>query len=138
MTSVKTAARRYGPSSFPGIEEIQLVPPGAPAILVNLSATGLLVESEARLGPGTDVSVEFGGGFTPSSAESRVIRCEVIGITAGGSLRYRIGLAFNARIPLPNETGSDEAQPSDEVAVAAAPPPPAPGAAPPRILRNRW
>ncbi len=135
MTSPDTAARRYAASEFPDIEEIRLVPPGATAALVNLSATGMLVESEARLGPGTDLAVEFAGRFTPSLVEGRVIRCEVIGITDGGSLRYRLGLAFNERIALPNETPHREAQPPAPVVVA--PPVPSP-AAPPPVLRNRW
>jgi hypothetical protein len=135
MTRVETA-RRYPASSFPDIDEITLVPPGAAASLVNLSATGMLVESEGRLGPGTDLSVEFGGGFTPPLVEGRVIRCEVIGIAANGGLRYRIGLAFNNRLALPNEPGAASDAPPEQTAVA--PVPVVPPAAPPPVLRNRW
>jgi hypothetical protein len=137
MTSVETA-RRYAASSFPEIDEVRLVPPGAPANLVNLSATGMLVASEARLGPGTDLSVEFAGSFTPSSMAGRVIRCEVIGITASGSLRYRIGLAFNTRLALPNEAPKEGRAPAVAAPAASGPAAAPVAVGPPPVLRNRW
>jgi hypothetical protein len=51
MTSGRPA-RRYAAHSFPEIQGIRLVPPGAAVTLVNLSATGVLVECESRLLPG--------------------------------------------------------------------------------------
>jgi len=136
MTSERPA-RRYASQSFPEIQGTRLVPPGAAATLVNLSATGALIECECRLLPETVLTVEFIGTFSPASIEGRVIRCEVIGIAANGSLGYRIGLAFSTRIALPNAT-------SDEAGVRASapvvPPPPADADAPvgAPVLRNRW
>lgn len=136
MTSERPA-RRYAASMFPAIQGILLVPPGTAATLVNLSVTGVLVECEDRLLPDTVLTVEFTGTFSPASIEGRVIRCEVIGIAANGSMRYRIGLAFTTRITLP----SDAADETDtRAAEPVAPPPAAAGSATewPPILRNRW
>jgi hypothetical protein len=128
-------APRYAAQSFPEIQGIRLMPPGAPATLVNLSATGVLVECESRLLPGRVVTVEIAGTFTPSSIQGRVTRCEVIGITASGSLGYRIGLAFNTRITLPN----GEAAAVPPAAPASLPAVAAPDVVPsPPVLRNRW
>ena len=136
MTSERPA-RRYAAHSFPEIQGIRLVPPGADATLVNLSATGVLVECESRLLPDKAVTVEIAGTFSPASIEGRVIRCEVIGIAATGSLLYRIGLAFNTPITLPNgaeaESGASAAAP-----VAVAPPAPAETITAAPVLRNRW
>jgi hypothetical protein len=158
-------ARRYAASSFPEIQGIRLVPSGASATLVNLSATGILVESTSRSVPGMVLTVEFAGTFSPASVEGRVIRCEVIGIGADGSLRFNIGLAFTTPIALPtgaaDEPGARAPAPASSPPAPAAPPPapaaPPPAAtAPPRapaappqaaaiaptasapVLRNRW
>jgi hypothetical protein len=114
-----------------------LTPSGAAATLVNLSATGILVECDSRPVPGALLTVHFKGTFEPASIKSRVVRCEVAGIAADGSLRYHLGLAFSTRIDLPNDTGDDvdqpvETPPAPPLAVAT----PAAAAAP--VLRNRW
>jgi len=137
MTTSERPARRFAASAFPEIQGVRLVPPGTAATLVNLSATGVLVECEDRLLPDAALTVEFAGTFRPASIEGRVIRCEVIGIATNGSMRYRIGLAFSAKIALPG----DAPVKTDARAAASAAPPPAPAGgatvAPP-ILRNRW
>jgi hypothetical protein len=136
MTSERPA-RRYAAHSFPEIQGIRLVPPGAAATLVNLSATGVLVECESRLLPGKVVTVEIAGTFSPASIEGRVIRCEVIGIATNGSLGYRIGLAFSTRIALPKP--AEEETDVRAAAPVALPPAAAPGAiAGAPVLRNRW
>jgi hypothetical protein len=136
MTSERPA-RRHAARSFPQIQGIRLVPPGAAATLVNLSATGVLVESESRLLPGAALTVEFIGTFSPASIEGRVIRCEVIGIATNGLLGYRIGLAFNTRIALPNASADEtDGRPAATVAPRPAPSGEATVRAP--VLRNRW
>jgi hypothetical protein len=134
-------ARRYPASEFPEIHGIRLTPPGAAATLVNLSATGVLVECATRSLPGEVLTIHFAGTFKPATIESRVARCEVAGIAPDGSLRFQLGLAFITRIALAQDAGEAARKPpaarSDvRLAVvaeaAAAPKGPAPA------LRNRW
>lgn len=143
--TVEQPARRYDARSFPEIEGIRLAPAGAVATLVNMSSTGALVECECRILPGAGLIVEFLGTFKPASVESRVVRCEVIGFGVDSSVRYRLGLAFSTKIPLPNEaregTGAPAEAPPVPPPAPAAGPPPAPAAVAPagvRVPRNRW
>lgn len=124
-------ARRYPASLFPGIHAVRLMPLGASATLVNMSATGILVESEARLAPGAPVRIDFEGTFSPTSIESRVTRSEVARIHPDGSLRFHLGLAFGDRIALSIDAPAP-AEASGAVASGAAS-----GAQVP-ALRNRW
>jgi hypothetical protein len=130
-------ARRYPASALPEIQGIRLAPLGVAATLVNLSATGALVECASRPVPGEALTVHFQGTFNPPSIASQVVRCEVAGIAADGSLRYRLGLAFSTRIALPNEAEDDV----DARAAAPSAPPLAaatPAAVAVPVLRNRW
>ncbi len=130
-------ARRYPVLAFPGILGVRLAPIGAAAKLVNLSDTGVLVECASRAVAGSPMTVQFEGRFTPASIDSHVVRCEVSGIAADGSLRFHIGLAFNMRIALPIEA---EETVDGTPAAGSAPPPPSAGAPalPPPVPRNRW
>jgi hypothetical protein len=139
-------ARRYPASEFPEIQGVWLAPHGADATLINLSATGVLVGCATRSLPGKVLTVHFKGTFEPATIECRVVRCEVAGIAADGSLQFQLGLAFSTRIALaqdaevaaeepeaaamPEAAGS--AVPLAVVAAAAAPRGPTP------VLRNRW
>jgi hypothetical protein len=127
-------ARRYPASAFPEIQGIRLAP-GAAATLLNMSATGALVECASRLSPGTTLTIHFDGTFKPASMKSRVVRCEVVGIKTDGSLRLHLGHAFSTRIALPKQAEDDvdapATRPSGPPSAAAAP-----VAAP--QLRNRW
>jgi len=140
-------ARRYDAAEFPEIHAIRLTPPGAAATLVNLSATGALVECAARSRPGTMLTVHFKGTFKPETIESRVVRCEVANIAPDGSLQFQLGLAFSTRIALAQDadTAVEEPESADNfeadgcdvplaflAAAAAAPRGPTP------VLRNRW
>ena len=136
MTGDRVACR-YPASAFPEIEAIRLTPSGVAATLVNMSATGLLVECSSRALPGAATTVHFKGTFDPPSIKSRVVRCEVKGIAVDSTLRYHLGLSFATRIALPNEAGNDadasEAAPSAPLLAAAAA-----GAMAALVLRNRW
>ncbi len=136
MTS-EPAARRYAASAFPEIDGVRLNPSGAPATLVNLSATGALIECASRELPGRALTLEFLGAFVPASIGGRVVRCDVSGIAADGSLRYHLGVAFHARIALANDVEADgvpsgAVRPADSGAGLAA------SAACAPALRNRW
>jgi hypothetical protein len=134
-------ARRYPASALPEIQGIRLAPLGVAATLVNLSATGVLVECASRPVPGAVLTVHFQGTFSPALIKTRVVRCEVAGIATDGSLRYHLGLAFNTRITLPNDTEDDvdacAAAPSAPSLAAAAVAAAAADVAAP-VLRNRW
>jgi hypothetical protein len=136
MTADRVACR-YPASAFPEIEGIRLTPAGIAATLVNMSATGILVQCASSALPGAALTVHFKGTFDPASIKSRVVRCEVAGIAADGSLRYHLGLVFATRLALPNEAGGDvdvrEAALSAPLLAAAA----TEAVAAP-VLRNRW
>ena len=134
-------ACRYPASAFPEIEGIRLAPSGAAATLVNMSATGGLVECTSRAAPGAALTLHFKGTFEPASIKARVVRCEVAGISADGSLRFHLGLAFSTRLALPDKA-EDEV---DASAIELSAPPlafvAAAGAATDvvaPVLRNRW
>jgi len=136
MTS-DPAARRYAASAFPEIDGVRLKPSGAPAALVNLSATGALIECASRERPGGALTLEFLGAFVPASIGGRVVRCDVSGIAADGSLRYHLGVAFDARIALANDVEADGAPGAAVPADGAGPALPAAAASSP-VPRNRW
>lgn len=136
MTS-EPAARRYAASALPGIDGVRLKPSGASATLVNLSATGALVECASRELPGSALTLEFLGAFVPASAGGRVVRCDVSGITADGSLRYHLGVAFDAPIALANDVETDGVPGATVRPAGAGPVLPATAASCP-VLRNRW
>ena len=135
---------RYPAAAIPAITAMRLSP-GEAVSLVNISASGVLVEGKTRFVPGTRVTVHFEGTIKPNQIKARVVRCQVSSIGGGGSLQYQSAIAFEGRMDLPVE---ESALPAASVAAlieeppapkkgkaAAAPPPPAP--APPRVY-NRW
>lgn len=124
-------ATRLPASLVPSIKGMRLAPPETGVTLLNISATGALVECGRRFTPGSDVTASFDGTFTPSSVPGRIVRCAVASIGQDGVLRYHVGLAFGRRIDL------------DDASVAAVRRPEAPrpepsAAAPSTVLRNRW
>jgi hypothetical protein len=93
-------APRLLASEVPSITSIRLRPFGAEATLVNISASGVLVECVTRLRLGTSVTVVFEGKFSPATAEGRVARSTVATVNKNGVLRYHVGIAFQSPIPL--------------------------------------
>ena len=118
--------------------------PGEAVSLVNISASGVLVEGKTRFVPGTRVTVHFEGTIKPNQIKARVVRCQVSAIGGGGSLQYQSAIAFEGRMDLPVEESA--------LPAAAAPAPveeartqegqgrsgsPAAAARAPRVY-NRW
>lgn len=91
---------RYPADSISGITSVRLSP-GDVVTLVNLSASGILVEGKTRFVPGTRLTVNFEGPGAPSPAKGRVIRCQVSAIGEGGSLQYQSAIAFDETIDVP-------------------------------------
>jgi len=137
-------SRRHPASSFPEITGVRLASVEGDVTLVNLSATGVLVECARRVAQGMRLTVIIAGTFTPSSIVSRVVRCEVSGIASDGSLRFRLGLAFDRELALAADDGVDGDQAAVDEAHAKAPAvipslrPVTVAAAAPAVLRNRW
>ena len=77
--------------------------PGEAVSLVNISASGVLVEGKTRFVPGTRVTVHFEGTIKPNQIKARVVRCQVSAIGGGGSLQYQSAIAFEGRMDLPVE-----------------------------------
>jgi hypothetical protein len=123
--------------------------PGEAVSLVNISASGVLVEGKTRFVPGTRVTVHFEGTIKPNQIKARVVRCQVSAIGGGGSLQYQSAIAFEGRMDLPVEGSAlpspagppapeeEPAPPPKKGKAAAAAPPPPPPPAPSRVY-NRW
>jgi hypothetical protein len=107
-------------SEVPAITGLRFLPQGATASLVNISTTGLLAESAARLQVGAAVRVQFEGRFAPTVVAGRVARCEVAVMGLDGLLQYYIGVEFDAPLALDGEVTERREAP------------------PPRAIRNRW
>jgi PilZ domain len=139
---------RYPAAAIPAITAMRLSP-GEAVSLVNISASGVLVEGKTRFVPGTRVTVHFEGTIKPNQIKARVVRCQVSAIGGGGSLQYHSAIAFEGRMDLPVEGSAlpspggppapaEEPAPASKKgkAAAAAPPPPPPPA--PSRVYNRW
>ena len=84
----------------PSITGVRLKPFGIDAVLVNISASGVLVESSRGLRLGTAVTVVFDGTFPTPIVEGRVARSTVAAMATNGTLRYHVGITFKTRIAI--------------------------------------
>ena len=146
------SAPRLPASAVPGIKGVRLSPHGTEATLMNISASGILVECVSRLRLGTAVTTVFDGTFSPATIEGRVARSSVANVSKKGVLQYHIGIAFNKPIVLETSPVAAAIRQPEAPAAPAAPETPgapalgtpgttaqAPEAAPVLpILRNRW
>jgi hypothetical protein len=123
------SAPRLAASLVPSITGVRLSPYGADATLLNISASGVLVECANRLRLGTLLTIVFEGTFSPSSVEGRVARSSVATVDKKGVLRYHVGIAFIKRIVLDVTAAADRPQ--------TAPRSEAPQPGPPAVV-NRW
>ena len=103
------------------ITGVRFLPDRAPAVLVNMSQTGMLVESTVRQRVGSPIDMAFEGGFEPDTVAGRVVRCEVAVMRPDGVLQYHIAVEFDFALEFDHDTAE----------VAAAP-------APEAGVRNRW
>ena len=133
-------APRMPASLLPAIAVVRILPDDVVARLVNISASGMLVECQNRLKPGSAVTILFGGSFRPEAVKSRVARASVSGIGADGALRYHIGIAFVTPIelPAPVTPHHDAAAPLRLAAAVGPAAPVGPAARQHETLRNRW
>jgi len=136
-------APRVPASAVPGIKGVRLSPHGTEATLLNISASGALVECTSRIRLGTAVTTVFEGTFSPATIEGRVARSSVANVSKKGVLQYHIGIAFNSRIAIGTPPAVEPvlaaANPQPQAPETAGTTPPAQTAAPvPPVLRNRW
>lgn len=131
MTVEARSAPRLQASLVPSITGVRLSPHGADATLLNISASGVLVECTSRFRLGTAVTVVFDGTFSSSSVEGRVARSSVATMDKNGVLRYHIGIAFNSRIALEEPPATANRQPETV-------PQPQVATLVPAVIGNRW
>jgi hypothetical protein len=98
-TANRRAEPRYAPSAVPSITSVRTVS-GDPLTLVNISATGVLVEGGTRIKPGERVALVFEG-LEPKQVSGRVVRSVVSAIGGTGSLCFQTGIAFDRYVKLP-------------------------------------
>jgi PilZ domain-containing protein len=125
------SAPRMPASAVPSITALRLSANGGDAVLINISAGGLLAECSERLQMGYRLTVMIEGTFEPKSIRGKVARSSVAALGADGRLRYHVGIAFDTPIRFKQEpVDNREASPTP----TEAPTPP------PRVepLRNRW
>jgi len=75
-----------------------VVRPGNPAMLINISAAGALIDTEHRLRPGASVDLVIERSQGRASARGRVLRCSVVRVQAA-SLCYRGAIGFDRPLP---------------------------------------
>src|SRR5262245_54696455 len=97
VVSNRRAETRYPAAAVPEITGLR-TSPGDEAMLVNVSATGLLIESPQRFAPGQRVAVHFEGTLPTRNMKARVVRCQVAVISGKGNLRYQTAMAFDERL----------------------------------------
>ena len=98
MAPAVTQERRGTPRITPagdGLDQIRLRP-GRVARVVDLSASGALIETDWRLLPGVRLELQIGDP-TLFSVAGRVLRCYVARLRAD-QIRYRGALAFDQRL----------------------------------------
>ncbi len=108
-------------SAVRDITGVRFLPDRAQATLVNMSHTGVLVESSVRLRVGSQIALAFEGGFEPETMTGRVVRCEVSVMRPDGVLEYHVGIEFDFSL----EFGEEAAETADSPARLAG-------------VRNRW
>src|SRR3954467_4234481 len=91
---------RLKPEDVPWIREIK-PSTGDGARLLNISRSGVLLETTARLQPGRRSMITIvNDADQKERAEGRVIRTELVSIGKGGELIYRTAMAFTTELNL--------------------------------------
>jgi hypothetical protein len=74
------------------------VRPGHRAMLINISASGALIETPYRLLPGANVDLHVDRNNYRASVRGRVLRCSVVRVRAA-SISYRGAIGFDRCLP---------------------------------------
>jgi hypothetical protein len=114
-------------------KEVKLSPGGI-AELLNVSETGLLVESKTRLSTGAKVLITLTG-REPKRLTGRVVRCQVCAIHRDGTMTYQTALSLDQPAGLEHITSETVTSSARD---AEAPPEPLPVASAAPRLVNQW
>ena len=125
------ADTRHPAAAVPEITGLR-ISPGDAATLVNISATGLLLDSPQRFAPGQRVTVNFEGRLATRQMKGRIVRCQVSVISAKGTLHYHTAVAFDERLALPNDRPGNDWSSTPPADLSA------PAAKPTTTATNRW
>ncbi len=74
------------------------VRPGVEASMVDVSATGVLIETQRRLLPGTFIEIHFVRDKRLTAVRGQVVRCAVVRLEPG-LVCYRGAVLFDQRLP---------------------------------------
>ncbi len=98
MVAERRRARRYDyrDGFLPPAARVR---PGHDVIIVNLSASGMLVEGTCRLRPGCLVESRLLFDRGPLQIDGEVVRAFISAVDKGG-VRYRAGIAFALAVPV--------------------------------------
>lgn len=88
----RRASPRLPPSAIPSLKGVKLVA-GPEVRLVNISRGGALIESEARLSPGSNLCLRLVTAESVYLLKGQVLRSKVASLT-GGSPRYQSAVSF--------------------------------------------
>lgn len=72
-----------------------LMRPGQRLVVVDVSASGALVEGGRPLRPGSDIEVQLEGDARSGMVGAHVTRCSVAALHGESGITYRAALAFN-------------------------------------------
>jgi hypothetical protein len=132
-TTPATEARRVRGHEAAIGGNVRLLPGGAVELL-NVSATGALVESKHRLATGTSVVMVIEGD-RPQRLQGSVVRSTVTAIHRDSTMTYQLGIAFNPDSKLEGVLEEPEPAPA---ATAAVDVDAAIGSAGAEALVNQW
>jgi len=92
-------ARRKPPAELPWLWALKL-PHSSAARVVDISSTGVLIETPTKILPGTMVDVELVGPELDLRMPARMLRAQVADVDPLG-VKYRVAAAFARRLDLP-------------------------------------
>ena len=99
----RRAEPRYAAADLPAITTVMLS--GEVVTLVNISSSGVLVESSTRFKPSERVRLGITG-LEPNQVGGVIVRCMVSAISTGGKLRYESAIAFTQPVNIPVPPGT--------------------------------
>jgi hypothetical protein len=135
----RRASPRLPPTAIPSLKGVKLVA-GPEVQLINISRGGALIESEARLSPGSHLCLRLVTAESVYLLKGRILRSKVAAV-AEGCLRYQSAISFDEEFSiLPQRESprhSECAAPDDATAdSAAAIVPESLASAPPATIRG--